>query len=50
MLHFNWFRYFGLQSQDTKKRVHPTQKPLEVNNHFIESYSKEQDKIIDLYL
>ena len=50
VLHFNWFRYFGLQSQDTKTRVHPTQKPLEVNNHFIESYSKEQDKIIDLYL
>ena len=50
VLHFNWFRYFGLQSQDTKTRVHPTQKPLEVNNHFIESYSKEQEKIIDLYL
>lgn len=50
VLHFNWFRYFGLQSQDTKTRVHPTQKPLEVNNHFIEIYSKEQDKIIDLYL
>jgi hypothetical protein len=50
VLHFNWFRYFGLQSQDTKTRVHPTQKPLEVNNHFIESYSKENDKIIDLYL
>jgi DNA modification methylase len=50
VLHFNWFRYFGLQSQDTKTRVHPTQKPLEVNNHFIERYSKEQDKIIDLYL
>jgi len=50
VLHFNWFRYFGLQSQDTKKRVHPTQKPLEVNNHFIESYSKEHEKVIDLYL
>jgi DNA modification methylase len=50
VLHFNWFRYFGLQSQDTKTRVHPTQKPLEVNNHFIESYSKEQERIIDLYL
>jgi DNA modification methylase len=50
VLHFNWFRYFGLQSQDTKTRVHPTQKPLEVNSHFIESYSKEQDKIVDLFL
>ena len=50
VLHFNWFRYFGLQSQDTKTRVHPTQKPLEVNNHFIENYSKEQEIIIDLYL
>ena len=50
VLHFNWFRYFGLQSQDTKTRVHPTQKPLEVNNHFIENYSKQQEIIIDLYL
>lgn len=50
VLHFNWFRYFGLQTQDTKTRVHPTQKPLEVNNHFIENYSKEKDKIIDLFL
>ena len=50
VLHFNWFRYFGLQSQDTKTRVHPTQKPLEVNNHFIKEYSKEKNKIIDLYL
>lgn len=50
VLHFNWFRYFGLQSQDTKKRTHPTQKPLEVNNYFIKSYSKEVNIIIDLYL
>ena len=50
VLHFNWFRYFGLQSQDTKTRLHPTQKPLEVNKHFIESYSKEKEYIIDLFL
>jgi DNA modification methylase len=50
VLHFNWFRYFGLQSQDTKTRVHPTQKPLEVNKHFIESYSKEKECIVDLFL
>jgi DNA modification methylase len=50
VIHFNWFRYFGLQSQDTKTRLHPTQKPLEVNKHFIENYSKEKECIIDLYL
>jgi len=50
VLHFNWFRYFGLQSQDTKTRLHPTQKPLEVNKHFIESYTKEKEYIIDLFL
>ena len=30
VIHFNWFRYFGLSSQDIKTREHPTQKPLQV--------------------
>ena len=50
VIHFNWFRYFGLSKQDTKKRIHPTQKPLEVINPFLEKYSKVNNIIIDLYL
>ena len=48
VIHFNWFRYFGLSSQDIKKREHPTQKPLQVINPYIEKYSKHL--IADLYL
>lgn len=48
VLHFNWFRYFGLSSQDIKTREHPTQKPLQVITPFIEKYS--QNLIADLFL
>jgi DNA modification methylase len=50
VIHFNWFRYFGLSSQDIKQRVHPTQKPLQVCEPIIEKYSKENKIIIDLFL
>ena len=50
VLHFNWFRYFGLSKQDVKKRIHPTQKPLQVVLPFVENYSKKNEIIIDLYL
>ena len=50
VLHFNWFRYFGLQQQDIKKRMHPTQKPLQVCEPIIKEYSKDLNIIIDLYL
>lgn len=48
VLHFNWFRYFGLSSQDIKTREHPTQKPLQVITPFIEKYS--QNIIADLFI
>ena len=49
VIHFNWFRYFGLSAQDMKTRKHPTQKPLQVITPFIEKYSKENDLIVDIY-
>lgn len=49
VIHFNWFRYFGLSQQDIKTREHPTQKPLQVITPFIEKYSKENDLIVDIY-
>lgn len=50
VLHFNWFRYFGLQQQDIKKRMHPTQKPLQVCEPIIKEYARDNQIIIDLYL
>lgn len=49
VIHFNWFRYFGLSKQDIKSRVHPTQKPLQVITPFLKKYSKEEHIIIDLF-
>lgn len=49
VLHFNWFRYFGLSKQDQDKRIHPTQKPLQVLTPIIKSYSKENEVIVDLF-
>jgi len=50
VLHFNWFRYFGLSKQDGGKRIHPTQKPLQVLTPIIEGYTKENEIISDIYL
>ena len=49
VIHFNWFRYFGLSKQDINKRIHPTQKPLQVINYFLENYSKNNNIILDLF-
>ena len=49
VIHFNWFRYFGLSSQDIKTREHPTQKPLQVITPYIERHSKKNNIIVDVY-
>lgn len=45
-----WAGIFGMPSQDTKGRVHPTQKPIELANWFFNKWGKENDLIVDLYL
>lgn len=49
VIHFNWFRYFGLSSQDISTREHPTQKPLQVITPYIERHSKKNNIIVDVY-
>lgn len=49
VIHYNWFRYFGLSQQDMKTRIHPTQKPLQVITPFLEKYSNENNNILDLF-
>ncbi len=49
VIHFNWFRYFGLSSQDIKTREHPTQKPLQVITPYIERHTKENNIIVDVF-
>ena len=45
-----WAGIFGMPSQDTKGRVHPTQKPIELANWFFNKWGKDNDLIADLYL
>lgn len=51
IIRVRWFGAHGTQTQDEKKRSHPTQKPIEVNTFFIQKFSKDKDDImIDLFL
>jgi len=45
-----WAGIFGMSSQDTKGRVHPTQKPIELANWFFNKWGKANDLVADLYL
>jgi DNA modification methylase len=45
-----WAGIFGMPSQDTKGRVHPTQKPVELANWFFNKWGKNNDLVADLYL
>lgn len=49
MARVKWCGVFGMSSQDTKKRVHPTQKPIELCDWFLDRYSDEGDTILDLF-
>lgn len=44
-----WKGFFGMQNEDTKSRIHPTQKPLELAKWFLEKFSKPNEIIVDLY-
>lgn len=51
IIRVRWFGAHGTQTQDEKKRSHPTQKPIEVNTFFIQKFSKgKEDIIVDLFL
>jgi len=40
---------FGTETQDAKKRVHPTQKPIQLVEFFFGNWGKENDLVIDLF-
>ena len=45
-----WKRWVGFDSVERgNKRVHPTQKPIDLSSWFINAYSKEKEIIIDLF-
>ena len=44
-----WAGMFGMEKQDTKNRVHPTQKPIALCEWFIKKYSNDNNAILDLF-
>jgi DNA modification methylase len=45
-----WSGHHGMQKDDTKTRVHPTQKPTELAKWFFEQWGKKNDLVADLFL
>lgn len=44
-----WSGVFGMEKDDTRVRVHPTQKPAILAQWFLKRYSKEGDLIVDIF-
>ena len=44
-----WHGLLGMEKDDTKSRVHPTQKPADLAKWFFEHWGKEGDLVVDLY-
>lgn len=44
-----WAGLFGMEKEDTPKRVHPTQKPIKLSHWFLERYSKEKSIVVDIF-
>ncbi len=45
-----WAGVFGMEKEDTRNRIHPTQKPTELCKYFLDKFSEEGNLIIDLFL
>ena len=42
-----WSGHHGMQKDDTKTRVHPTQKPVALLEYLIKTYTNENDTVLD---
>lgn len=49
LIRVKWAGIFGMETQDTKKRVHPTQKPVELVNWILERYSLKNNVVYDAF-
>lgn len=45
-----WSGHHGMHKDDTKKRVHPTQKPTELAKWFFDQWGNQSDLVADLFL
>ena len=44
-----WSGHHGMQTDDTKKRVHPTQKPVKLVSWFFEKWGENAKSVVDLF-
>jgi DNA modification methylase len=49
VIRIKWSGIFGREKDDTKKTVHPTQKPTMLSSFFIDKYSKKNNIILDIF-
>ena len=49
IIRHTWTGIFGTEKEDIRKRIHPTQKPIELCKWFIQKFSKREQNIIDLF-
>jgi DNA modification methylase len=45
-----WAGLYGTETQDVRSRIHPTQKPNELCQWFINKFSKDGQLVVDLFL
>ena len=49
LVRIKWAGLFGMEKDDTKKRVHPTQKPAILAEWFVKKYSNNNEIVADIY-
>jgi DNA modification methylase len=50
LIRVRWAGYFGTETQDIKRRIHPNQKPVQLPRWVFEKYGKPGDLILDPFL
>lgn len=49
LVRIKWAGLFGMEKDDTKKRIHPTQKPAILAEWFIKRYCEDEGLVVDIY-
>lgn len=44
-----WSGHLGMQKEDSKKRIHPTQKPINLIKFFFDNWGKDCKAIVDIF-
>ena len=50
LVRVTWKGIFGLAAEDTKTRIHPTQKPAKLAGWFLERFCPNDGLVVDLFI